>query len=168
MFSLILRVFIFFDMNITAIESSTLHGRHACGSKTVMGLLMKTRQGLELLHCSLYATSSIMPSSTSSEVLHQSNAFSSTATTNRAAQKENDIIKKRIHDLRNQSQNALKIKMNANEESLESALLQMCKHLESENTKLEGIVASLKDEIKENSGSLTDDLIPHYRVAVVR
>ena len=31
----------------TAIESSTLHGRHTCGSRTVMSLLMKTRQGLE-------------------------------------------------------------------------------------------------------------------------
>ena len=154
-------------MYTVAIESSTLHGRHACGSKTVMGLLMKTRQGLELLHRSLYATSSILPSSASSEVLHQPNAFSSTATTNRAAQKEkeNDMIRKRITDLKNQG--ALKMR-DTSEESLESALLQMCKHLELENIKLEGIVMSLKEEINENSGSLTGDLIPHYREAVVR
>lgn len=75
------------------------------------------------------------------------------------------MIRKRITDLKNQG--ALKMR-DTSEESLESALLQMCKHLELENIKLEGIVMSLKEEINENSGSLTGDLIPHYREAVVR
>ena len=159
-----------------AIESSTLHGRHTCGSKIVMGLLMKTRQGLELLHKSLYASSSILPGNMSSDLtssaLHHLSAYPSSSSTSRMTErekemvkeKEKDLIRMRIQDLK--SHRALRV--NDSEESLESALLQMCRHLEVENSKLECSVTSLKKGIEESAGTRTDDLIPHYRTAIVR
>ena len=52
---------------------------------------------------------------------------------------------------------------------LDSALLDMCKHLEDENSKLHQTIQSLNEELQlSQRESSISKLIPHYRLAIVR
>ena len=118
----------------SAIESSTLHGRHACGSKTVMGLLMKTRQGIEGMRDSVYSNKNLTdPRST----LHNTNNIEA----------DKDLIKLRLkYDVKNMTSSFSGSNLgpnsssgissssgigpgSGNTERLDNMLLEMCKHL---------------------------------------
>ena len=146
-----------------------------------MGLLMKTRQGLELLNSSLYpsipssssssSSSSFLPlSSSHTQISSHTQPYPSANSILRESTKEHEIIKNKIIELRNRGIS----EQNGSEISLESALLQMCRHLEFENSKLTETVESLKNEKYEKyekfdqNGTTHTDLIPHYRLAIVR
>ena len=141
-----------------------------------MGLLMKTRQGLELLNSSLYPShpSSSSSSSSSSSFLPLSSShtqpYPSANSILRESTKEHEMIKNKIIELRNRGIS----EQNGSEVSLENALLQMCRHLEFENLKLTETVESLKNEKYEKhekfdqNGTTHTDLIPPYRLAIVR
>jgi hypothetical protein len=136
---------------------------------------MKTRQGLELLHSSLFTSTTASSSSSSSHPLShnpQSSVFHSTqyapyaSATSIENEKDNMNIKNRIKEFQNRNRIVKTTENHGN--SLESELLEMCKHLERENADLENTVSALKDDIKGTDEVGSGDLIPHYRLAIVR
>jgi hypothetical protein len=53
-------------------------------------------------------------------------------------------------------------------ESLDGMLLEMCKHLEEQNILLEGKNEELRNNLKEKENTTVEDIIPHYRLAIIR
>lgn len=161
----------------TAIESSTLHGRHTCGSRTVMSLLMKTRQGLEGIRDSCGNVLSHKKNILSQEHSGDFEAMnSSMQEQNKEKEKEKEMLKTKIKsdfkqilsksDLSSNNQH-LNTQSDTSE-SLDNMLLEMCKHLESQNNTLEQSNEELRRIVKEKENTTVEDIIPHYRLAIIR
>ena len=147
---------------VSGIERHTLHGHHAVASRTTIGLLLKTRHGLENLK---------------KTVLDGSNAILAHATSDLDAvggghgSSENGVIHGVLAaaaasaNAPTSSGGSLKVKSDA----LDGALLDMCRHLEEENLRLESALAVAHAELEElQRESAASKLIPHYRLAIVR
>jgi hypothetical protein len=155
-------------MYCTAIESSTLHGRHTCGSRTVMSLLMKTRQGLEGIR-----DSALVPRKNVFSVIEDLELLNSGVQHNEQnKEKDKERLKSEFKQM------LLKSNITSNypnlhtqsdtSESLDSMLLEMCKHLEEQNILLEGNNEELRKNLKEKENATVEDIIPHYRLAIIR
>ena len=138
---------------VSGIERHTMHGHHAVASRTTIGLLLKTRHGLEnLKRAVLEGTPLAVPVSTA---LHDESfpatSFSASASSAAAAAAA--------------AADSQQVKADA----LDGALLEMCKHLEEENMRLESTLAMAQAELQElQRESASSKLIPHYRLAIVR
>jgi hypothetical protein len=57
----------------------------------------------------------------------------------------------------------------AREQGVENALLEMCRHLEAENSRLEATLKELRKDVDDYAKEAdVGKLIPHYRLAIVR
>lgn len=158
----------------TAIESSTLHGRHTCGSRTVMSLLMKTRQGLEGIR-----DSAIVPKKNVLSLLGDLELLNSSVQ-QKEQNKDNEKNKDKEKEKTKSEFNQMLLKSNLTSnypnlhtqsdtsESLDNMLLEMCKHLEEQNILLEGNNEELRNNLKEKENTTVEDIIPHYRLAIIR
>ena len=146
---------------VSGIERHTLHGHHAVASRTTIGLLLKTRHGLENLKKTVLDGSNAILAHATSDLDaaggHGSSEYGvvhgATATAAASANAPTS------------SGGNLKVKSDA----LDGALLDMCKHLEEENLRLESALAVAHAELEElQRESAASKLIPHYRLAIVR
>jgi len=125
---------------VSGIERHTMHGHHAVASRTTIGLLLKTRHGLENLKKAVLEGAS-------------------TAMLSAAAIGDAPLLASVGDSMSGQ------VKADA----LDGALLDMCKHLEEENMRLESTLAVAQAELQElQRESASSKLIPHYRLAIVR
>lgn len=138
---------------VSGIERHTMHGHHAVASRTTVSLLLKTRHGLENLKRVVFESTDVAPSSS----LPASFAPPSTSGSSMAA------ISQAPSGLQQQHNHQVK------SDALDGALLEMCKHLEDENTRLESALAVAQADVEEaQRESSASRLIPHYRLAIVR
>jgi len=153
---------------VSGIERHTTHGHHAVASRTTIGLLLKTRHGLENLKRAVIeggttlATSSSSSSSSSSVDDFGSSALRSPPALQTLA---SSSLAAASAVLASAGGNSGSVRADA----LDGALLEMCKHLEEENMRLESALAVAQSELEElQRESSASKLIPHYRLAIVR
>jgi len=64
---------------------------------------------------------------------------------------------------------AATVPLNINTEALDTALLEMCRQLEDENSKQASQISTLKVELEEaQRDASVSKLIPHYRLVIMR
>jgi hypothetical protein len=152
---------------VSGIERHTTHSHHAVASRTTIGLLLKTRHGLENLKravveggTTLATTSS--PSSSSTVDDFGSSALRAPPTSQPLAPSSLAAASAAFGAT---GGNGGSVRADA----LDGALLEMCKHLEEENMRLESALAVAQSELEElQRESSASKLIPHYRLAIVR
>lgn len=142
-----------------------------------MSLLMKTRQGLEGIRDSCGNVLSHKKNILSQEHSGDFEAMnSSMQEQNKEKEKEKEMLKTKIKsdfkqilsksDLSSNNQH-LNTQSDTSE-SLDNMLLEMCKHLESQNNTLEQSNEELRRIVKEKENTTVEDIIPHYRLAIIR
>ena len=133
---------------------------------------MKTRQGLEGIR-----DSAIVPKKNVLSVLGDLELFNSNVQ-NKEQNKEKEKEKEKEKTKSEFKQMLLKSNVTSNypnlhtqsdtSESLDNMLLEMCKHLEEQNILLEGNNEELRKNLKEKGNTTVEDIIPHYRLAIIR
>ena len=141
---------------------------------------MKTRQGLEGIRDSCGNVLSHKKNILSQEHSGDFKALNSSMQEhNKEKEKEKEVLKTKIKSDYKQillksdlsSNHPHHMNMNAQSdtsESLDNMLLEMCKHLESQNDILEQSNEELRQIIKEKENTTVEDIIPHYRLAIIR
>ena len=138
---------------------------------------MKTRQGLEGIRDSCGNVLSHKKNILSQEHSGDFEAMnSSMQEQNKEKEKEKEMLKTKIKsdfkqilsksDLSSNNQH-LNTQSDTSE-SLDNMLLEMCKHLESQNNTLEQSNEELRRIVKEKENTTVEDIIPHYRLAIIR
>lgn len=148
---------------VSGIERHTTHGHHAVASRTTIGLLLKTRHGLENLKRAVVEGGTTLATSSSSTV----DDFGSSALRSPPALQPlaSSSLAAASAALASAGGNGGSVRADA----LDGALLEMCKHLEEENMRLESALAVAQSELEElQRESSASKLIPHYRLAIVR
>lgn len=133
---------------------------------------MKTRQGLEGIR-----DSAIVPKRNVLSVLGDLEPFNSSVQ-QKEQNKEKDIDEDKEKRKADFKEMLLKSNTSSNypilhtqpdaSESLDNMLLEMCKHLEEQNILLEGNNEELRKNLKEKENTTVEDIIPHYRLAIIR
>lgn len=125
----------------SALDSHTQHGHHTVPSHTFISLLSNIRQGISNLKCA------------DSDIIFLQNAISTTTKP------------QLINALSSSEEGPSPAPLG----SVESTLLEMCRHLEEENRRLTDYAQAHTEELerlrKENASV---SLIPHYRLAILR
>lgn len=147
---------------VSGIERHTMHGHHAVASRTTGGLLLKTRHGLEnLKRCVVEDGESAAGAAANGNLAGTSSSSGGDSNVRRSHQGAAQYSASGPGG----SQHYGQVKADA----LDGALLDMCKHLEEENTRLESALAVTHADLEETQReSSATKLIPHYRLAIVR
>ena len=139
---------------VEAIEKYSMQGHHVVHSHVFIGLLTNIRSGIRNLKYND----------------HDSHYIESKSNTNTNIQSPNSVTLLKTDNKDNMDSNS---NSNSNSNSLlgnvENTLLDMCQHLESENTRLNEQNSIQNNEIIQlKSENANNSLIPHYRLAILR
>ena len=135
-----------------------------------MSLLMKTRQGLEGIRDSaIVSKKNVLSVLGDLELL---NSIAQQEEQKKGKDKDNERVKgdfKQMLSRSNMASNHPNLHTKSDtSESLDNMLLQMCKHLEEQNILLEGTNEELRKNLEEKENTTVEDIIPHYRLAIIR
>ena len=131
---------------------------------------MKTRQGLEGIRDSaIVSKKNVLSVLGDLELL---NSIAQQEEQKKGKDKDNERVKgdfKQMLSRSNMASNHRNLHTKSdNSESLDNMLLQMCKHLEEQNILLEGTNEELRKNLEEKENTTVEDIIPHYRLAIIR
>lgn len=148
---------------LNSIEKHSLHGHHLVASRTATTLLLKLRQNIDSMKCTIQQSANNVINAIAQDAPIACSNTTSPSEVMEGGPKSSvegpsDIVL---------GGNALNL--NINTETLDSTLLEMCRQLEDENAKQARVVSALKLELEEaQRDAAVSKLIPHYRLVIMR